>query len=217
MPVLPQTFGQRLHVFLQRVLGWYGLLFVPFLVFAQVSGRWTGQIPMTAVAIASLLGVAVALQLISESARPRFLLRPGSTGAGIAAFFLFGLFVAPIQVQVLLTLMGFDWAGVLSAARFDMLHDAAKTPRLSISGLSTAETVGLVIACFALIPIAIVNWTVAFMSLFVRFRVLQPRPVERRAQDPQPDNSAAPEERAAALRAMKKRMIQREQWKASLT
>ncbi|MCB1410149.1 MAG: hypothetical protein H6899_12865 [Rhodobacter sp.] len=222
----PRTAAQHVHSFFLKAIGWYGLMFVPILVFAMVAGLTRDDIPQPYVLVATAVALPVSLLLISDRGRPWFLLRPASLLSGIGAFLLVGLLFLPIVLQVVFTVLNFDLtvfferAGI-AAPSLEILADqvsmgqylAAQAAGKDLTGVTIDSQallgLSLVAATLALMPISVSSWIVSLMSLFVRYRDDTPRPAQTQRPVQDPDEARA--ERAAALRAMKIRMNRRAQ------
>lgn len=205
----PRKIGlvQTVYLFLLKITGLYGLLFVPVLVFAQVSGLVREPVPLWLAAGFSVLGVVCSIVLLADGGRPRFLLRPTSLLGGFLGYWFIGFLALPILGQILLTMMVFDIERFLIVSGLGALVSETFNVGGPDSGLAEAFTV------MAVLPTSVTSSLAGILGLFARFERPRSAPVRAPVADQKPVRPPAivrTPEHEAAVRAMRTRMAQRQ-------
>lgn len=211
-----------LYVFGVKWLGAGSLVFALLLAFALSAGLANGTPPALAILL-SVVAFPFCLILLDDRGRPRSLLRPRSFRGAFFGFFLILLLGGTIGVQAVVTLLAIDLPAFLALTGLDSLIDAIPrgTGRRALSPDVKSDAVFF---GFAVALVAIPFKYVWLMVLVLRFddSDLPVPPKTRGAAAPVAiDTPVAPvrvrsPEHDAALRAMRRRMAERQTQTQSL-
>lgn len=176
------------YLFCVKASGIAGLAFVPFLAFGVASGLIAAPELLAPALALTLLGVPSSLVMVSDSGLARRALRPASVGGALLGFVVLGLLTSLVAGQVVFSLLAFDMVRFLGLVGID--------PQIA----------PLLLVAF-LAPPLLMAALASVLVLVVRFNADKGEDLAGPAATP---TRVRPVEHEAALRAMKRRMAQRQ-------
>lgn len=205
---------KELYLFSLKATGVMGLMYLPLMALVLSSGLVDPQEALPLMVLGPVLGLIslpICLLLLSDSGWPRFALRPRSFAGGFAGYVLLGLMGSLVLVLAVVTLALLWFSDLVAITGLDRIL----APLLGVDPAS--DRVNMFVMKVLFIPLAIAVNVASILALVVRFDPSDLQPARAKgAEQPEPAAPAAqpervrPPEHEAALRAMRKRMAERQ-------